>query len=195
MNFIYGKWQNEIVHHLTWEKSGDWNIGWSWEVRWMHQGFLLLTQDWHHWNISKSVKSGNKGKIYIYRRRSYSTNACYLCLFCINIGKLNHNGFGYIICFEKNGQIRTIDFTKIWGNVNTKSGDAYKQLKNSSIILFSHQIQRVNSLMVKLSFSRLWKYNSQLRTKKNEIPSEPFQILRSTTTQDTILSSNRNLPI
>ena len=67
---------------------------------------------------------------------------------------------------KKNGHIRTIDFTKIWGNVNTKSGDAYKQLKNSSIILFSHQIQRVNSLMVKLSFSRLWKYNSQLRTKK-----------------------------
>ena len=96
---------------------------------------------------------------------------------------------------KKNGHIRTIDFTKIWGNVNTKSVDAYKQLKNSSIILFSHQIQRVNSLMVKLSFSRLWKYNSQLRTKKNEIPSEPFQILRSTTTQDTILLSNRNLPI
>ena len=98
---------------------------------------------------------------------------------------------------KKNGHIGTIDFTKIWGNVNTKSGDAYKQLKNSSIILFSHQIQRVNSLNdpVKLSFSRLWKYNSQLRTKKNEIPSEPFQILRSTTTQDTILLSNRNLPI
>ena len=86
---------------------------------------------------------------------------------------------------KKNGHIRTIDFTKIWGNVNTKSGDAYKQLKNSSIILFSHQILRLNSFMVKLSFSRLWKYNSQLRTKKNEIPSEPFQILRSTTTQHT----------
>ena len=64
--------------------------------------------------------SANKGKIFRRERRriSYSTNACHICLFCTNIGKLNHNGFGYMICFEKNGHIRTIDFTKICTGVS-----------------------------------------------------------------------------